>query len=94
MLLILFVVSWVWQRLQIQRFNFLSGPGSAAQKLQTGFDAGIVGKALDGDALSHFIPAVLLYQLIQDHFKRNSVGGIIGLWICHLVLASFQRSSL
>ena len=60
-------------------FDFLPGPGSLTQKLQAGFDTGIVGKAFYRNAPAKLKPAMVLHQLIQHHFKSDAVQRIIGL---------------
>lgn len=60
-------------RSQVQIFHFLSRPGSSTQKRQAGFDAGILVKTFDGDTLTQLSPAVLLDEMSEYHFKRNSV---------------------
>ena len=71
------------ERIQVKLLDLCPRPGGAPQKLQTGFDTGILVKAFDGDAPSQFSPAILLDKLGEDHFKRNSVQGIVGLWGSH-----------
>lgn len=68
---------------QVQLFNLLPRPGSSTQEFQTGFDAGIFSKTFYGDAASQSSPAVLIDKPGEDHFKRNSMQGIIGLGSCH-----------
>jgi hypothetical protein len=69
--------------MQIKFFNFLPCPWSPAQKLQTGFDAGIVCEASDRDALSQFLPAIFQYKFIEDHLKSDSMQWVIGLFVGH-----------
>jgi len=71
--------------LEIQSFNLIPGPGSLSQELQTGLDAWIIIKTPDSDDPSHFIPAIMLYQLIKHHFQRNTMKRIIGLPVAHLM---------
>jgi hypothetical protein len=47
-----------------------------------------MAKAFNGDAVSHFLPAVLLNQSIQDYFKGKAMQGIIGLLVCHYTTPS------
>jgi hypothetical protein len=70
--------------LQIQSFNLISGPRSFSQKLQAGFDAWVIIKTSDINDSSHFIPAIMLYQLIKNHFQSNTVKRIVGLLIAHV----------
>ena len=68
---------------QIQFFHLFSCPGRPAQKLQTGLDAGIIRKALNGNAPAQFFPAVMLHKAGQDHFKRYAMQGIVRLSVDH-----------
>ena len=68
---------------QIQFFHLFSCPGRPAQKLQTGLDAGVIRKALNGNAPAQFIPAIMLHKADQDHFKRYTMQGIVRLFVDH-----------
>jgi len=69
---------------QVQIFDLFSCPGSFSQKVQTGFDAGILLKTFDRDAPAHFFPTNIFNQVVQDHFERDSVQGILRLFVHHL----------
>ena len=72
-------------RPQIQLLDLFPCPRSLSQELQTGLDARIICKAFDGDAPAQFLPAVLLHKLGKDHFERNAMQGIFGLFVWHEV---------
>lgn len=57
----------------VKFFDFGAGPRSAAEELETGFDAGVEIEAADVDAAAEFGPAVFFNELSDDHFQRNSV---------------------
>ena len=69
---------------QIQSFNLISGPSGFSQKLQTGLDTWVIIKTPDIDPSSHFIPAIMLYQLSKYHFQSNAVKGIVWLLVAHV----------
>jgi len=69
--------------LQIQGFNFISGPGGPSQKMQAGFDARVIRKTSDADDPSQFLPAMNFYQPGQDHFQRDAVKWIVRLAFGH-----------
>ena len=70
--------------LQIQSFNLISGPRGFSQKLQAGLDTWVIIKTSDIDDSSHFIPAIMLYQLSKNHFQSNTVKRIVGLLVAHV----------
>jgi hypothetical protein len=76
-------MSWPFHAAQVQRFDLFSGPGIFSQKFQAGFDTGIIRETLDSDAFSHFTPAVMLHQVGQDHFQRDTVQRIVRLGFAH-----------
>lgn len=61
------------QRIKVQRFNFCPRPRRAAQKLQTGFNARFIFKAVDINALRQFSPTIMFNQGIDLHFKRYAM---------------------
>ena len=61
------------KHLQIQLLHLRSRPGRSAQELQTGFDAGVVREAADGDGLAHRFPAEFFGQLRDDHLKGDTL---------------------
>jgi hypothetical protein len=63
--------------LQIQSFNFISGPGGPSQKLQAGFDTRVIIKTPDAYDPSHFLPAMKFYQPGQNHFQSDAVKRIV-----------------
>jgi len=69
--------------LQIQGFNFISGPGGPSQKMQAGFDARVIRKTSDADDPSQFLPAMNFYQPGQDHFQRDAVKRVVLLSVRH-----------
>ena len=66
-----------FQHPHIQILHLLSGPRRLAQKGQTGFDAGIAHKAIDGNPPAQFLPAKMGYQFVQYDFQRFAVQRII-----------------
>jgi hypothetical protein len=70
--------------LQIQSFNLISGPRGFSQKFQAGLDTWIIIKTSDIDDSSHFIPAIMLYQLSKNHFQSYTVKRIVGLLVAHV----------
>ena len=45
---------------QIQSFYFVSCPWRFAEKLEAGFNAGVVDKTINGNAVSEAIPPIIL----------------------------------
>ena len=66
------------KELTVKVLYFRSRPGGAAEEVEAGFDAGIVVEAADGDAASHFFPAVVFGEACQDHFEGDAVQGVWG----------------
>lgn len=81
-----FLCSHIDTFFQIQRFDFLSRPGRAAEKFQAGGEAGVVGKTPDVDSAAHFLPADLGDEFFEDHFQRDTVEGVVGLGVGHVLL--------
>ena len=61
----------------IKIFDFFSGPGSFAQECETGLDTGIKFKTTDVNDTAQIIPPEMLDELVQDHFQRLSMKGIL-----------------
>jgi hypothetical protein len=80
-------------RFQVQVFHALARPGCVPQKVQAGFDARLIVKTPDGNALRQFCPAILFNQLSKDHFERNTMQGVVGLWIRDHGLFPVQQHS-
>ena len=76
------VIRWLFsipQHLEIQTLHSLAGPRGFAEKLQTGTDRRIMGKAADGDALPEFLPAIKRHQLSEHISQSDSVKWIVNL---------------
>jgi len=68
---------------KVQLFYLGSGPGRGAQKLQAGFDAGVLLEAVDVYQLAQFLPAIVINQLVENGFQREAMQGIIFLCVVH-----------
>lgn len=74
----------IFPGIEIQRFNFSSRPGRAAEELQTGFDARVTFKTIDVDQFAEFIPAVMSDECIDLHFKRDAMQRVFRKMIGHI----------
>jgi hypothetical protein len=63
-------------QLDVEGLDFLPGPRRPAQKFQTGFDAGILLKAMDVNPSGQILPAIVRLQLDQQCFERNALQGV------------------
>ena len=59
--------------LQIQVFDFFARPRRSAQKLEAGFDAGVVGEAAYRDHFCHRSPARFFGKLGNHHFQSHAI---------------------
>src|SRR5688572_8513883 len=62
----------------VKFFDFGAGPRSAAEELETGFDAGVEIEAADVDAAAKFGTSVFFDELCEDHFQGDPVQRIFG----------------
>ena len=60
-------------------FDPLARPRCFAQERETGFHRRVELKAADGDASSHFAPAMPQDKLIENVLQRDAVQGIAGM---------------
>ena len=74
------------KQVYVQLFDLFPGPGRSSKKFQTGFHAGVINKALDRDTPAQFLPAILAHQMVQDHFQRYTMQGIVRLFNGHELL--------
>ena len=68
---------------QVHLLHLRSCPWCFAQEGKARFYTGIELEAADVQGFAHLFPAVSFYQMIEHHFQRNAVEGIIGLWVFH-----------
>jgi len=64
---------FIWQLNSGTDLQHSSAPRECDAKIQAGFDAWFIVKATNGDTLRQFRPAILLNQLNENHFKRNTM---------------------
>lgn len=57
-------------------FDLLTRPGSFAQELKAGFDAGVDVKTADRDLFAKTFPPVNFDQFRDHHLKRDALGGV------------------
>lgn len=79
----LLCLSYVRERIEVELFHFRPRPGSLAQELEAGFDAGVKVEAVHADALSQTFPAIVGVELGDDRFERDPVEGILGAGSVH-----------
>jgi hypothetical protein len=68
---------------QIQLIHLIPGPGGPPQKLQTGPNAGVMGKTSDIDLFSQFHPTIVIDQFGQHHFQGDAVQSFVTLLFSH-----------
>jgi hypothetical protein len=76
---------------QEQLLDLFSRPGCLAQKLQTGFNAGIIREAFDRNSSAQVIPTMLLHQMVEYHFQCYAMQWVVWLFVGHVVLLIILR---
>lgn len=79
--------------LEIQGLHFFTCPWSLTQELQARLHTRIVRKTSEPDAESKFLPAVILYKMLENCFQRLAVQWIVFLFFVHLFLSFIRIES-
>ena len=66
---------------QIQRLHLVARPLGFAEEFEAGFNARLPVEEADINPPTQLVPAIMVEQLVQQLFERNSVQWIIGLFV-------------
>ena len=61
----------------VEDLDLIPGPVRLSEKLEAGFDRGVITEAIDLDAEGEVVPAVFLNKLVEHSFQSDAVQGVV-----------------